>query len=479
MYSNGSGAGVSPDNQMISKIHKPVLNFLKSLLDWGQYGVKGFKRVLMPEGLLHRFILIILIPMMMLQIAVLAFFFNRHWDTVSHRLSRDVVGEIGAVASLIQTQSLSPAETDAVIKSLNSRLFINLYFERNAHLTDLKKSTDNGTMKTLIVELSSLGHPFRIHETDRQEAAVSIQLNSGVLHSLISKKRFFSSTVYVFLIWLFGFSVLLFWIAFLFMKNQVRSIERLSHAAEAFGRGQTAEAFKPAGAQEVKQAGLSFIQMRNRIQRYLSERTGMLSGVSHDLRTPLTRMKLQLSMLKSSEAVEDMKKDVAEMEHMLEAYLSFARGEGKEASEKIVLNQLLDELVQKLVKSGQKIDFHQECEVACICRPNEILRAVTNILTNAGRYAKKARLNLGIYRHMARLILDDDGPGIPPKKRNDVFRAFYRMEESRNTKTGGIGLGLTITRDIILGHGGDIDLGDSPMGGLRVTIRLPLADKDG
>ena len=461
---------------MTFKALKPIFNVPKSLFEWGKCGLKKFKKILMPEGLLHRFILIILIPMMLLQIAVLVFFFDRHWDTVSHRLSRDIVGEIGAVATLIQGQRLSSADTEAVIQSLNQRLLINLYFEKDAHLKDLGQSNPNGTMNILTWELSGLGYPFTIHETDRQEAAVSIQLDSGVLHSLISKKRFFSSTVYVFLIWLFGFSILLFWIAFLFMKNQVRSIERLSHAAEAFGRGQTVESFKPAGAQEVKQAGISFIQMRNRIQRYLSERTGMLSGVSHDLRTPLTRMKLQLSMLKSSEAVEDLKKDVAEMEHMLEAYLSFARGEGKEPSEKVVLNQLVEEAVRKLKKSGQKIDFQQECEVQCICRPNEILRAITNILTNAGRYAKKSQLKLGVYRHMARLILDDDGPGIPPQKRNDVFRAFYRMEESRNAKTGGTGLGLTITRDIVLAHGGDIELSDSPMGGLRVVIRLPLVD---
>ena len=452
------------------------MNIFKSLLDWVKYGLKGLQKILMPEGLLHRFILIILIPMMMLQVAVLVFFFDRHWDTVSRRLSRDIVGEIGAVASLIQEKKLSSEDTNDVIQALNNNLLINLYFEKNARLMNLKHSPQSGTMKMLIMELKGLGYPFTIHETDRQEAAVSIQLDSGVLHSLISKKRFFSSTVYVFLIWLFSFSGLLFWIAFLFMKNQVRSIERLSRAAEAFGRGQSVESFKPAGAQEVKQAGVSFIQMRNRIQRYLSERTGMLSGVSHDLRTPLTRMKLQLSMLKSSEAAEDLKQDVSEMEHMLEAYLSFARGEGKEASEKVILNQLLDELVKKLIKGGQKIDFHQEGEVQCLCRPNEIQRAITNILTNAGRYAKKSHLQVGTFRRMARIILDDDGPGIPPAKRQDVFRAFYRIEESRNTKTGGIGLGLTITRDIILAHGGDVELCDSPMGGLRVIVRLPLAD---
>ncbi|MDY6407155.1 MAG: ATP-binding protein [Pseudomonadota bacterium] len=455
-----------------------MINILKSLSDWGQYGIKVCKHFLMPEGLLHRFILIILLPLLLLQVLVLLFFFNRHWDTVSHRLSRDVVGEIGAIATLIQNQSLDEEDLDTVIQALNKRMLINLYFEKNVRLIPSLKSTETGTMKTLIYELQELGYPFTIHETDRQEAAVSIQLNTGVLHGLISKKRFFSSTVYVFLVWIFGFSVILFWIAFLFMKNQIRSIERLSQAAESFGRGQTVNSFKPSGAQEVKQAGQSFIQMRNRIQRYLSERTGMLSGVSHDLRTPLTRMKLQLSMLPPSEAVADLKQDVSEMEHMLEAYLSFARGEGKEPSEKISLNQLLNELIEKLRKNGQKIDFHQECEVSCICRPNELVRAITNILTNAGRYAHQSRLSLGIYRQMARLILDDDGPGIPPQKRTEVFRAFYRIEESRNAKTGGVGLGLTITRDIVLSHGGDITLDDSPMGGLRVIIRLPLGIKE-
>ena len=463
---------------MSFKMLKTVMNICQSAWEWSRWGLGRLKKILTPEGLLHRFILIILIPMMLLQVAVLAFFFDRHWDTVSHRLSRDVVGEIEAVATLIQGNRLSAADRETVIQALNSRLLINLYFEEGARLKNTPNAFKKSTMKTLIGELKVLGYPFTIHETDRQEAAVSIQLDTGVLHSLISKKRFFSSTVYVFLVWLLGFSVLLFWIAFLFMKNQVRSIERLSQAAEAFGRGQTAQSFKPSGAQEVKQAGLSFIQMRNRIQRYLSERTGMLSGVSHDLRTPLTRMKLQLSMLKESEAVEDLKQDVAEMEHMLEAYLSFARGEGKEDSEKVSLNQLVEDVVRKLKKSGQKIDFHQECDVECICRPNEIARAVTNILTNAGRYAKKSQLKLGVFRHQARLILDDDGPGIPIQKRQDAFRAFYRMEESRNVKTGGIGLGLTITRDIVLAHGGDIELADSPMGGLRVVIRLPLADPE-
>ena len=201
----------------------------------------------------------------------------------------------------------------------------------------------------------------------------------------------------------------------------------------------------------------------------------MLSGVSHDLRTPLTRMKLQLSMAPQTEGVTDLLSDVTEMEHMLNAYLSFARGEGKEQPESISFNEIIGSMIDKLVKTGQEIDFHQERQVTLVGRPNELSRAVMNLLTNAGRYAKRTRVTLGTYQTMARLVIDDDGPGIPAARRADVFRAFYRMEASRNQHTGGIGLGLTITRDIILSHGGDIVLDDSPMGGLRVIVTLPIS----
>ena len=437
----------------------------------------GIERILFPKGLLHRFILIILIPLLLLQAIVLAFFFDRHWDTVRYRLARDVAGEIGTIATLIQSDYLPPEEIGPVIGALNEKLSLQISFEAHEALPKTDPTKDPTTIQALSKEIKALGYPFIIRETDSQRAAISIQLDSGLLHALVPRKRFFSSTVYVFLIWMFGFSVLLFWIAFLFMKNQVRSIERLSRAAELFGRGQTVNSFKPEGATEVRQAGVSFIQMRNRIQRYLTERTGMLSGVSHDLRTPLTRMKLQLSMMDQTEAIMDLQEDVSDMEHMLEAYLSFARGEGKERPEQTCLNDLLRDLIDKAVKSGQQIDFHQEGRVQCICRPNELTRAVTNILTNAARYARQAQVTLGTHRHMARIIIDDDGPGIPPDKRADVFRAFYRLEKSRNAHTGGIGLGLTITRDIILSHGGSIDLSDSPIGGLRVIIILPLAGR--
>jgi len=461
---------------MTNKTENAILKFFKSLCDWLKFGAKGLRNIIVPHTLLYRFILIILIPILFLQAVVLIFFLDRHWDTVGHRLAKDVSGEIGTVVTLFQNPDISPEQAGQVIRSLNNQLGLNLFFESGAKIDSARPLIqDTGPMHALTEELKTLGYPFTIHETPDQKAKIAIGLDGGVLHALISKKRFFSSTVYVFMAGLFGFSFLLFLIAFLFMKNQVRSIEKLSQVAELFGQGQSVAHFRPTGATEVRQAGLSFIKMRNRIQRYLSERTGMLSAVSHDLRTPLTRMKLQLSFLEQTEGVEDLQKDILEMEHMIEAYLSFARGEGKEQTETISLNQLLSEIVTKLTRSGQRLDFHQECDVSCACRPNELTRAVTNILTNAARYATKAHMVLGTYRNQARLIIDDNGPGIPPEKRNEVFKAFCRLEKSRNTHTGGIGLGLTITRDIILAHGGEIKLSDSPMGGLRVVILLPLS----
>ena len=438
--------------------------------------LKEIRKRMFPQSLLYRFILINLAPLLFLQAAVLVVFFDRHWDTVSHRLARDVSGEIGSIARLIQDENISMTDIGFVIEALNKNLSLDIYFEADGEINKSQSHSNDSTIRILVSELQALGYPFAIQDNGHKPSTLAIQLDRGVLHSSIPRKRFFSSTVYVFLIWMFGFSILLFGIAFLFMKNQVRAIVRLSRAAESFGRGQQLLSFKPEGATEVRNAGISFIQMRNRIQRYLTERTGMLSGVSHDLKTPLTRMKLQLSLMPASESVQDLQKDVSEMEHMLEAYLSFARGEGKEQHEMASLNLLLEDLVSRSIKAGQKLKFHQESSVMCQCRPNEISRAIMNLLTNANRYAHHAKITLDTYQKTARIIIDDDGPGIPANKRSDVFRAFYRIETSRNKKTGGIGLGLTIARDIILSHGGELTLSDSPMGGLRATVTLPLSD---
>ncbi len=445
---------------------------MKRLLEWFHFALKSFKIRVLPQSLLPRFILIILLPLILLQAIVVLFFYDRHWDTVSRRLAADVSGEIQTVADFILTQNPSQESLDLFFNSLSSNLMLKMTFDKNTYLTE-QKTPFGGTTENLTSALLALKYPVNMAETIDRQQIISIQLPSGVLTTVVPRKRFFSSTVSVFLVWMIGSSILLFWIAFLFMKNQIRSIERLSRASELFGMGQIIS-FKPEGATEVKRAGASFVLMKNRIQKYLTERTAMLAGVSHDLRTPLTRMKLQLSMMPQDDSTKDLEADIHEMEQMLNGYLAFARGEGKEKAQHLNINVLIKDLVEKQIKSGQVIDLHQEENLMVSGRLNDLMRAFNNILTNAGRYATRTGVRIGKRNQMVSVVIDDNGPGIPEEKRADVFKAFYRLDESRNSETGGVGLGMTITKDIILSHGGDIQLSQSPLGGLRVQITLPL-----
>lgn len=434
------------------------------------------KRKFLPHHLLNRFILIILLPILVLQASVLLFFFDRHWDTISTRLANDVVGEMSVVANIIQENKVEPNDIQALMHSMKRALLLNMRFLPNQTIDTSAHPHKQRETRAMVSALRDTPYPFAIQELSDGKIKVSWDLNMGVLETIIPRKRFFSSTVYVFLLWMFGSTVILCFVSFLFVKNQVRSIVRLSQAAEAFGRGQQLESFKPSGATEVRHAGLAFIQMRNRIQRYLTERTGMLSGVSHDLRTPLTRMRLQLSMMKATEGLSDLQEDVADMERMLEAYLSFARGDGKEKTEQVSLTKLVQTITEKFTHSAQPVSLTATKDIFCIGRPNDLTRAITNLLTNACRYAKKTTVKLDTSRHTIRLTIDDDGPGIPKSKRAEVFKAFYRLSSTPNSNSTGVGLGLTIARDIILSHGGDIELSDSPLGGLRVIVYLPESD---
>lgn len=436
------------------------------------YFIKTVKFRLMPQSLFYRFILIILLPLILLQTVVFILFYDRHWDTVSRRLALDIAGEIQTVVNYVLSPAFAEEQQSQLLDQIEYNLGLKIDFHPAAVL-EKQNMPDRHTTFHLAAAISELPYPVDMVEVADRFQQISIQLPTGVLTVIVPRKRFFSSTVHVFLIWMVGSSFLLFWIAFLFMKNQIRSIERLSRASELFGTGHDIQ-FKPGGATEVRQAGYSFILMKNRIQKYLSERTAMLAGVSHDLRTPLTRMKLQLAMATQDEFTADLLSDITEMEQMLNGYLAFARGEGKEVPQPVRLDEMVIQLVEKQEKIGQIIDCHIEEKIMISGRVNDLTRAITNILTNAYRYAKRTCVSLGIREGMAVITVDDNGPGIPRAKRKDVFKAFYRLDESRNKDTGGIGLGMTITRDILLSHGGDIVLDESPMKGLRVKIILPL-----
>ena len=314
---------------------------------------------------------------------------------------------------------------------------------------------------------------------DKQDAnsdlIIFIEKDNGIYQFVCSKKKIFSSSIFMFVVWMVATSVLLFLVSVLFLRIQVRAIADLAQTAENFGKGIDDDGFKPYGSSEVRKAGLAFIRMKERILKQIMERTQMLAGISHDLRTPLTRMKLMVTMMSDSADKEDFLADIDEMEKMLNGYLAFVRGEGDETAVKVDIKELVSGIVGRFASKHVKIKCFAVDNLKEITAKEQALRrAITNIVANASRYGKKIEVRVDGDDKKVRVIVDDNGPGIPKDKREEVFRAFYRLENSRNKETGGIGLGLAITKDIITAHGGTISLEDGSLGGLRVIIELPL-----
>jgi two-component system osmolarity sensor histidine kinase EnvZ len=303
---------------------------------------------------------------------------------------------------------------------------------------------------------------------------VYVQLPDGVLRVTAPRKRLFSSTTYVFILWMVGTSLVLFGGATFFMRAQMHPIRRLALAADAFGKGHDVPDFKLRGAEEVRQAGAAFNLMRARIQRQIQQRTEMLAGVSHDLRTPLTRMKLELAMMPESAEVNELRADVAEMAKMVEGYLAFARGDSTAKPEPVDLAQLLRDVANGAARAGQPVELKVEGPMPVSIRPDAIRRCLDNLVANARRHARRVTITADYVGAAIEIAVDDDGPGIPEDMREEVFRPFFRLENSRNRETGGAGLGLTIARDVMRSHGGELTLDRSPMGGLRALLRLPV-----
>jgi two-component system osmolarity sensor histidine kinase EnvZ len=303
---------------------------------------------------------------------------------------------------------------------------------------------------------------------------ISLQLNDGVLRVITSEKRLFSTTTYIFIMWMIGTSLVLIAVAIIFLRNQIRPIRRLAEAADSFGKGRDVDDFHPSGASEIRRAAAAFRIMKERIQRQISQRTEMLAGVSHDLRTPLTRMKLQLAMLGDGEEVRELRRDVADMEKMITGYLAFARGQDNEAAVATDLPELLHEVVNAARRQGGNVELSTDTDMMVPIRPNAFKRCLTNLVENAMRHARHVAISARQLEDSVEIAIDDDGPGIPEERREDVFRPFTRLDRSRNLDSGSVGLGLTIARDVIRGHGGDITLSQAPQGGLRALLRLPV-----
>lgn len=441
--------------------------------------LRYLKLKLLPKRLFFRTMLLIFIPLIVVQIVSIVAFFDGTWGRVGARLANNLTSDMAMIMDMINRSPEHLQDIKQIAKK-------NLDMEVTAYLSkDKHKAVNNVITKTkneLVTGFleKNLKRKFPADLTNvywNREAStltVFIDTPERFFKFVTSSKNIFSSSIFGFVAWMVGTSILLFLVAVAFLRIQVRSIADLARAAEDFGKGIDNKDFKPYGSSEVRAAALAFIKMKERIQRQISERTQMLAGVSHDLRTPLTRMKLQATMLKGQDK-EDMLSDISEMEKMLEGYLSFVSGEGGETSTFVDMNELILSVLNKYRTKDAFIRYKTNDQVSAIQgREQALKRALTNVISNALRYGKTVSVALESNDRQLWVSIDDDGPGIPEDKREDVFKAFYRLEESRNKETGGIGLGLAITKDVITSHGGKIELQDSPLGGLRVLISIPL-----
>lgn len=430
----------------------------------------------LPKSLLGRTLTIVVTPLILLQIVTAFVFFERHWDTVGRRLANSLTGEISTVIAFYRNY---PASEQNWITTMAERHFLlRIQMEPGATLPNPDTEIEyRGIMMQALARAltDNIRRPFRLSETaDGEFVNIRLQLPEGVMTIVTPRKRLFSSTTYVFVLWMVGTSLLLVVIATVFMRNQVRPVHRLAVAADNFGKGRDAGLFKPEGATEVRRAAQAFIVMRDRIRRHIDERTAMLAGVSHDLRTPLTRMKLQLAMMAEDSAKSELIADIDEMERMINGYLDFARGEGREDIRAVAIDDAVIDVVNRFRREGATIDLHIEERMLVPLRPHAFERCLSNLLGNATRFGTTVALRVGQRDEACEIVIDDDGPGIPEDSREDVFKPFVRLDNSRNPETGGTGLGLAIARDVVRGHGGEIFLEDGKLGGLRVRLSLPL-----
>jgi two-component system osmolarity sensor histidine kinase EnvZ len=428
-----------------------------------------------PRGYNARHILILIVPMIIFVIAMTLFFFNTHVQQVNTRLSRSFAQEFALAAEVRRT---NPAGWPEFAARMNRVGMMDIEFSTDPAMREPIKGdqcfADIGCGELEPQLAAVIPRPFSFAYLAAPDIVeVRAPMEDGTLIARIDRKRVIIVTAPQFIGWSLGFSVVLLLTSYLFLRNQVRSIVQLSTAADSFGRGEDAPDFKPSGAREVRQAARSLIRMRNRIRRYADQRTAMLAGVSHDLRTPLARLKLELALLPKEIDASAAKADIEEMERMLDGYLAFARGEEGEQPVEANLTAIAQEAVSH-IDGRAAVEFVGPAPVSMRLRPLALKRAIANLASNAADYGNRIRVSVAAEPGEAVVIVEDDGPGIPSSQYEDAFRPFNRLDAARNQNVSGVGLGLTIARDTARAHGGDVTLGKSRLGGLRATIRLPL-----
>ncbi|HUB96631.1 MAG TPA: ATP-binding protein [Stellaceae bacterium] len=436
----------------------------------------GRIKALLPRGLFGRSVLLLAAPLILSQIVGTWVFYDRFWVTIMRRNADAATSDIALVLESRHALVTGDARSFLALVERTTGYRMTVLPPGSSIAPSLNAAkTRVGRYLAAALRDRNLG-PFSIDGSD-WPSNLLVRINDGgeVVQVAVPRDRLYTSLVFVVLSWMVGTALITLAIAMLFLRNQVRSLRRLAIAAEAFGRGIDKPSFRPQGATEVRQAAAAFLNMRQRIQRQIAQRTEMLAGISHDLRTPLTRMRLELELMGDSEDVRGLTADVAEMLKMVEAYLGFARGEGDEPAQMTDLVRLVGDVAAAARREGAEIAIAGPETLETAVRPDALRRCLANLIGNAQRHGGHVWVTVMVGRTID-IIIDDDGPGIPESARESVFQPFFRLENSRNAGTGGIGLGLTIARDIMLSHGGSLVLETSPQGGLRARCVLPATD---
>ena len=432
----------------------------------------------LPAGLFPRALIIVVAPMVLLQSITTGLVLDRHWDNVTKVLSRSVTREAGLILELYDRSQKRPEDLEYIKRLANDRLTLGLDFLKDSKLPPplpepFFSPVDIRLKRYLEWEV---GRPFWV-DTLRDDGFIDIRIDVGdgvIFRMLMPEQRAYAATTTGILTWMLVSSLVLMGIAVAFLRKQISPIVDLAKAAQSFGTGRDVGEFHPRGAAEVRMAGEAFLDMRDRIARQVEQRTAMLAGVSHDLRTILTRFKLELAFLGDGPKVQPLKEDVEEMQRMLEAYMAFVKGDGGEVAEESDLSALVNAAARTAQRKSGRIDIHVPEGLKARLKPNAFRRLLANLIGNATRHAKAVSVDAAIADHTLTVTIDDNGPGIPADKRADAFRPFVRLDNARNLDETGTGLGLAIALDIARAHGGDLRLDDSPKGGLRAVVQIPV-----
>lgn len=431
---------------------------------------------LMPAGLFGRSLIIIVAPMLILQTIMTFVFMERHWQFVTERLSTAVVRDIAALVDIIETYP-QDADFEQVRRIARDRMNLQVNFLRDQELPPPAPKPFFSIVDTALSReiTGRVNRPFWIDTVgDSDLLEIRIKLGDDVMRVFVRRKQASASNTHIFLLWMAGSSIVLLFIAILFLRNQIRPIQRLAEAADRFGKGRAVpDDFRPRGAAEVRRATVSFLEMRDRVERSLEQRTAMLAGISHDLRTVLTRFRLQLALLNETPEVDALNQDVSDMQGMVQGYLDFARGDTGEEAVNTDIRSLLSRFETEAKMLGKGWSMSVEGDPMVHVRPTAFSRLLSNLVSNGFHYGSRVSVHVIHKRKWLTIEVHDNGPGIPEEHRDDVFKPFVRLDAARNMDESGTGLGLSIASDIAHTHGGEIELDDSPLGGLLAIVRLP------